>query len=277
MRLSMWPRADVNAKVAYTQGGQPIEREDWLRETFGRTIVFSYRGQQFHFVPTTDEIELPFIAGRIGLQSIVRENEPPEAGLEETTRDRWKAIVVLMDPRGHMDGQKVAVEYGTGVAKPLPIFSALVWHIDHEKPAPPYNLEVKSIADASTFWEFVERNRGEVTSVTFEFLSPNMFGIDDDMDREAAELKRIEKVQKAALTIESENGLNLDSDRVKQTVKYTTRGGGDIKAKAKHDSFQSNRKAKRVKVPEESLGRSEISRSLRSRVARAISYVFKDE
>lgn len=277
MRLSLWPRKDVSARVAYAPDGQPIEREAWLRETFGRSIVFSYRGHRFHFVPITDEIDAPFMGGRIGLLGRVRENLDPAHGLEDVTRDRWKAIVVLMDPRSHRDGQKVAVEFGTGVAKPFPIFSALVYHINKQEPPPPYAVEVKQIDDKGSFWDFVKRNEGEVTSVTFELLATNMFGIEDDMDKEMAELKRHEKAKRAELTIENEDGLNLHTKRVEQAVKYTERGGGDIRAKAKHDTFSSTRAAKRVRVPDEPIGDATQPASIRSRFARALRYVFNND
>lgn len=274
MRLSLWPRGDVNARHAKGPDGKPILREDWLREVFSTKLEFDYRGQKFFYVPTLDEIEAPFVAGRIGLLSRVRENEPPEAGLEDTVRDRWKAIIVLLDPRSHKDGQKVAVEFGTGVAKPLPIFTALIRHINHIRPPTPYSLEVKAISPEVSFWDFVARNEGEVTSVTFEFLAPNMFGIEDDMDKEANDLKRFEKAKKAAITIESDSGLDLKTDRVERTVNYTSRGGGSIKASAKHDHFNSNDTAQRVRVPEEPIGTDQAPRSLRSRIARAIRVVF---
>jgi hypothetical protein len=274
MRLSLWSRANVSALHA-TVGGKILLREQWLRDTFSRTIEFEYRGRRYHYVPTVDEIPDPFIAGRIGLLSKVRENEPPEEGLEDTIRDQWKAIAVLIDPRGHQDGQKAAVEFGTGLAKPFPIFSALVRHINLAKP--PYSLEVKSITKADDFWDFVQRNEGEVTSVTFEFLAPNMFGIEDDMDKEANDLKRFEKAKSASLKIENDEGLNLTTDRVKKTVAYTARGGGNIKAKAKHDDFNSETTATRVRVPEEPIGDDTKPSTLRSRIARAIRYVFLND
>lgn len=277
MRLSLWPRHDINAQMGILADGTFVKKDDWLRAIFSEHIEFDYRGSKFHFVPTTDEIPEPFIAGRIGQRRQVRENEPPEAGLEEMTRDSWKAIAVLIDPRGHKDGQKVAVEFGTGVAKPFPTFRALISHINRLKPAPPFKVEVKPIVDATDFWQFVAEHEGRVTSVTFEFLAPNMFGIEDDMDREAAELRKYEKAQRAALTIESDAGLQLHTERVKRTVKYTSRGGGTIHAKAGRDRFSSDSEAKRVRVPEEPVGSDPNPTSLRSRIARAIRYVFGHE
>ncbi len=274
MRLSLWSRADVSATHALV-AGQILLRERWLRDVFGRTIEFEYRGKRYHYVPTEDEIPEPFLAGRIGLLGKVRENEPPEEGLEDTIRDQWRAIAVLIDPRSHQDGQKVAVEFGTGVAKPFSIFGALVRHINTLRP--PYTMEVKQIVEAGDFWDFVQRNEGQVTSVTFEFLAPNMFGIEDDMDKEANELKRHEKAKSASLKIENDEGLNLNTKRVENTVKYTTRGGGSIKAKAKHDDFNSESTVSRIKVPEEPIGDDTKPSSLRSRLARAIRYVFRNE
>ncbi|WP_271066063.1 hypothetical protein [Caulobacter sp. NIBR1757] len=274
MRLSLWPLGNMAAPEAIVSG-KPLSRETWLRDVFGRSIEFDYKGRKYHFVPTLDEIPAPFVAGRIGLLSRVLENEPPDHGLEDTVRDRWKAVAVLLDPRAHEDGQKVAVEFGTGVAKPFPIFSSLIRHINGQ--LGPYAIEVKPITAASSFWDFVQKNEGQVVSVTFEFLAPNMFGIVDDMDKEANDLKKYENAKSASLKIESNEGLNLHTKRVEQTVNYTTRGGGNIKARARHDDFNSDRTATRVRVPEDPIGEAETPVSLRSRIARALRYVFLND
>jgi len=92
---------------------------------------------------------------------------------------------------------------------------------------------VNPIVDPDTFWEFERENRGEITLIEFDLMVPNMFGTRNDLDRELRELRDNERVRKAKLALENEDGLNLNTERNRQTVNYTLEGGGGIKAKAK--------------------------------------------
>ena len=81
-------------------------------------------------------------------------------------------------------------------------------------------------------------------------MVPNMFGTRNDLDRELRELRDNERVRKAKLALENEDGLNLNTERNRQTVNYTLEGGGGIKAKAKRKKhkFNSKRKGKRITI-----------------------------
>ena len=177
----------------------PPTREAWLRRTFGVEIVFDHYGNEFHYLPEPD-VPTPPVAGRIGRPRPVVENEPPEEGLHEVERESWIAAGIIIDPRTHDDGQKVAIEENRQVGQPSSIFNSLIAKIN-ERTGESYVIEANPIVDPETFWEFVRENRGEITSVSFDLFAPNMFGIRGDLDREMRELKEKEHVRKAELTL----------------------------------------------------------------------------
>jgi hypothetical protein len=227
----------------------PPTREEWLRRIFGVEIVFDHYGNEFHYVPES-HAPAPLVAGRIGRPRPVVENEPPEEGLQEIERESWIAAGIIIDPRTHDDGQKVAIEENRWVGRPGSIFNSLVAKLN-ERTEEPYVMEANPIVDPETFWEFVRENRGEITSVTFDLFAPNMFGLRSELDRELRELKEKEHVRKAELTLENKDGLELDTDRVRETVGYALEGGGAVRAKTKRKKrYSSKNKKKKVTVEE---------------------------
>jgi hypothetical protein len=228
--------------------GRLPTREEWLRLIFSRRIDFIHRKVPFYYVP--EETDSPeYLAGRIGRQRVSRENEPPEAGLGDTARQQWKAIRLVIDPRHHDDGQKVAVEASHEIGRPAAVMRSLASTLNTQIPPEPYAMEATGIVDPATFWRFVEENEGDIVTVTFEMFAPNMFGIRSNLDQEMRDLKANEKAQRVEITLENEEGLHLNTDRTRQTAEYTAEGGGNITAATKSGrTFSSKNKAKSFHV-----------------------------
>jgi hypothetical protein len=228
--------------------GMP-RREWWLREIFGEQIAFQHYGSDFHYVP---EPRFPgLIVGRIRRPFHLTENLPPDAGLGEIERDGWIAAPVIIDATSHPNGQKIAMQADSRVGKPAGVLESLATHINARVPPEPFIRETNPIVDSETFWTFERENRNEITSIVFEFVAPNMFGTRHDLDKELKELRDHEKIQKAKLELESKDGLNLETDRVRTSVSYTFEGGGSLRARTKKGKlFNSKNKIKRVVVPD---------------------------
>jgi hypothetical protein len=253
MRLSMVERPQLDAFVRVSEDGSSFTRERWLRDVFSRPIQFEHRKDIFHYVPEEDNPSGEgAIFGRIGRKIKISENEPPEKKFVETERDAWRAALIIIDPSHHKDGQKVAVERAVNIGHPIPIFESLAVKISTQDE--PFVLEVNAIVPQERFWEFVASNKGQITSVQFEFIVPNMFGEADDYDREMREMREQEKAQKAKLSIESKDGLDLNTDKVKRAADYTTKGAGSIKARTKTGkTYSSKDKAQRESIPSSEL------------------------
>ena len=231
--------------------GRVPTREQWLRKVFASPIEFEHWKERFHYVPTPG-VDATIIAGRIGRQISVQENEPPEAGLSDTSRESWRAAVILLDPRHHEDGQKVAAEHEPRVGNPRPIFESLALHLNLRDPPSPYVIEVRAISPADNFWTFVDQNPGQITSVTFELVAPNMFGSEEEFDAELRDMQKNERIRRIKLQLENlQDGLELHTDRVRSAINYASRGGGSVRARTKSNKkFNSKEKAQRIQVEE---------------------------
>lgn len=272
-RLSLSERPVTLMDLMEARDEIPPNREQWLRRTFSQEITFIHRQNQFHFVPDRDlQRDAPgLIVGRIGRKRTSQENEPPESGLRETERTAWHAQLVVIDPSHHADGQKMAIERDFTVSTScLSVFKSLVKNLNQSSDANPYIVEVRAIAEANTFWDFVSEHQ-TVTVLQFEMLAPNMFGIQDDWDADMKELKATENADKARFLTESKDGLVVDTPRVRKGVEKAARGTATVRARAKDGArYSSDESVKTVTVEKD----DEISwNELMKRIARRIFHV----
>lgn len=273
IRLMLLRRKQPDFFEDRREDGLVPTREEWLRALFATRIDFSHRGNLYAYAPARTHTPLAsrYLAGKIGRLRLVRENEPPDRGLDETEREQWKAVEFILDPTAHEDGQKIALALDSTVGQPLALMRALAKDINERSPPSPYVMEANGIADPDTFWQFVEENDKEITSVTFELVPPNMFGIRDELDKEMTELREKEKARKVKLTIQNDDGLELKTNRVKTTANYTAEGGGNISARTKKGkTYNSKRKTKAAIIPDNEM----LEEDQPSRFRRIIRAVF---
>ena len=247
-----------------------MSREEWLKEVFSEEIPFTHYGTKFHYSPALDDSGDGVVVGRIGKHVLRDENLPPEEGLKDFTRDTWIASVLVLDPTDHEDGQKLAIQDISKVGKPASLIRTLV-QIINEKFNGPFQIEVYQIVDAESFWQYVEQNRGNITSVSFEFVAPNMIGADDDFHKEMRAFKNSERARKVGLKFQNEDGVNPETDRVRRAVNYAlTESKGKVTAKAKgKPNYNSDNKAKKSEisdVKEKGLELVKIAKDLANRI-----------
>lgn len=227
-------------------------REYWLRDTFSREIAFTHRRQRFHYVPDPD---YPgglngIVVGRVGRKRSAKENEPPESGMRETERQAWHAAFLLLDPRAHEDGQKVAIQRDASVAQAFPLLKSLLHSINGRDPHEMFLAQAEPLSEEYSFWHWVSEHK-EVTRLTFNMIAPNMFGLHDDWDADMRELKRTENADRAKLQTESDDGLIVDTPRVRKGVEHVARGTGSLTARAKDGApFSSQDSVKTVQTPD---------------------------
>lgn len=244
-------------------------REAYLRQIFSVPNQFTHYGTIFHYVPSEASGE---IVGRIGRSVIMEENLPPDVGLEDSQHETWKASVIVIDPTEHSDGQKVALEFDPQVGKTDSIMTSLVNAINEQNPVAAYHLEVAPISEASTFWQFANENKGSITVLSFTFVAPNMFGGIDNITEEMRQFRDEEKAQQVKISLKSDEGIETNTDKIRNAVEYTTRGGGEIVARAKGGrSYNSKQKTRHVIMNEDG------EEPLLVRVARNITRVLGRE
>lgn len=249
-RLSLLLRQQRDA----FEGPDPT-REEYLRRVFGEKRTFSFYGTELHYVPEDPQIRSDVVMGRIGRALNTEENTSPEEGFKETIHAGWRAVTVVVDPRHHDDGQKVAVEVNSKVGKARGLISGLVDAINEAYPRTAFAVEVAPIINAESFWQFAAKNKGAITRLTFEFVAPNMFGGTDDLSEELRAFRQKENAEKVTIGLQSNEGLETDTDRTHEAVDYAVQGCGTIKARTKSgrrfDSSRTNASSKLEEAAEE--------------------------
>lgn len=255
-RFSMLLRSQ---KDLFVEGSDP-SRESYLREVLGSEISFTHRSNLFIYVPDQGGSGKTYLLGRIGREVRTEENLPPESGLAESFHDGWRAAAIVIDPTHHSDGQKVALEFNRQVGDPSSLILAFVSEINLKYSYLAYELFVEPISDAKTFWNFASENKGRITSLTFEFVAPNMFGTATSIDEEMKNLQDNEKVQKLSMNLFSKDGLETDTERIRESVEYIARGAGEIKARAGNRLFSSKHKTQIVTINDIDKNKSFLNR-----------------
>ncbi|MBJ6127597.1 hypothetical protein [Microvirga splendida] len=238
-RLSLVPR---DQKRFFEE---EISREEYLRRAFSRDWIFQHYGTEFHYRSDAQLSHSEALLGRLGRQVTFDENLPPEKGFAENSRDGWKACVLALDPRDHADGQKAALQIDRQVGTPYSLMISLAEAINQFYRDAPFQLEIQPIFDSSTFWRFAEENRGQVTSLTFEFVVPNgLWSANESVREGLARYREKISAQKVTTTFKSNEGLETDAEPIREAVSYAEKGSGSIKARALGNKrFSSKRQA----------------------------------
>ncbi|MBO1022406.1 hypothetical protein IPV08_20805 [Methylobacterium sp. SD274] len=242
-------------------------RQEYIESVLSRRIEFEHHTTPFSYVPLSTDLPTRTIVGKLGRAIQVPENAAPEEEFEEQVRESWKASVIAIDPSSTEDGQKISMLRDRKVGKPFSVLRSLVKHINLNLEAP-YTLEVQPIFSSETFWDFAAKNKGNITSLTFDFVVPNGLWntdshIKDDL-RSAGETMNAEEI---VTTIKSEQGIRTDSKPVAEAISYIENGSGSAVARTRDGAtFNSTTKSKRAIVQYEFKGspRSALARALRS-------------
>jgi hypothetical protein len=242
-RLSLLART----RDLFHEGPDPT-RADHLNSMFSKEYTFEHYGSDFYFKPDPERSGPGALVGRLGRPVTIEENLPPDKGLLEASHDGWKACVVIVDPEDHEDGQKASVQLDVKVGKPVSIFSALIQAMNDSAATAPFTIEAEPIFDADTFWDFAAENKGEITSLTFEFVAPNgLWTSASSVKEELRAARETIGAKKIVTTFKSDDGLDTNSERVKEAVNYVGQGSGEIKARARgRKVFSSTDKPKTV-------------------------------
>lgn len=236
--------------------GMP-SREEWLRQAFSRTFKFRHRKGECYWVPA--RADSPIIAGNVVRSHQRRQHKPPEEGGYETISNEWQGAMVLIDPRHHDDGQKISFERDETLGKPRAVLQSMIAFVN-ALPDAPYIIEPEPIFNKSNFWAWAAAHENRLHSITFEFVVPNMFGSRNAFEEDMADLRDI-GVAKARVSWSEgkrKDGIDAQSEQVRNGVDYAAEGGGTVTAKAKNgDSYTSTEDTKTTKLPTTSADRTE--------------------
>lgn len=176
-----------------------MTRDEWIRALFSSRVTFSHHGVDFVYVPVGEDSSGGYIFGKIGRRVSEIEYTAPEDGYQEYVHDAWKAADLVVDPYAHEDGQKVAIQFHSDVGRPGSLAPKLVEALEEAQELKHFLTSIHPITNSEAFWSFVARNEGKITKIRFELEVPNMFGAEDEYEREMREFREKEKAQKVVI------------------------------------------------------------------------------
>jgi len=204
-------------------------REEWLRHSLAHTFEFPHwGGGTLYWVPLS-----PIGESLFGLLQRTRPHEhhkPPEDGGAEIVSDEWQGAYVILDPTHHDEGQRVAVENDV-VGNPRALLKSLVATIN-ERAAAPYQIEIEPLFDASRFWAFSKRHDDILKSVTFDFVVPNMWGTESDLEKDLDETGKQTGAERVTVGLSAEHGIHTENQKVRDGLEYAEKGAGTVRARA---------------------------------------------
>lgn len=99
------------------------------------------------------------------------------------------------------------------------------------------SLHIEPLFEKSHFWQLVQQYKNRITSIEFEFITPNMANISHTLDNALKTLGKEANAVKETLTLTSNPISSLDvnpnNPTIQGLVEYTSEGGGDIAIKVR--------------------------------------------
>jgi len=233
-----------------------LTREAWLRQCLGHRFAFTHRNSEVHWVPA--ETDTSFIIGNLVRLHPRRHHAPPDEGAMEVISDEWQGAMVIIDPTHHDDGQKVSFERDDTIGRPRPVLQSMATYLN-TLPNAPYAIEPKPIFNTSSFWGWAAAHEFRLHSITFDFVVPNMWGSKSALDEDLRDLGSagVSRVKVKLDEGDKNDGIDAQSQQVRDGVDYSASGGGSLTAKAKNgDKFTSTNDAAIAKLPTMSAERS---------------------
>lgn len=222
-------------------------RESWLRFALSEGFEFSHRaGGTLYWVPQGDADEC--ILGIIQRTRSHSLHKPPREGGGEMVSDEWQGAYVLLDPTHHDEGQRVAVENDV-VGMPRALIKSLADSLNR-RPDAPFQIELEFLFDASRFWAFAQRHDNIMRRIAFEFVVPNMWGTESDLEKDLNETGRTTGAERVGVTFAGDHGVSTENDKVRNGVEYAEKGAGTVRALAQDGArFSSTKQPRVTRIP----------------------------
>lgn len=200
-------------------------RQEYLETTFSKEMRFDYWKHPFVFKPFRSP-EDGYVVGVIAKEHKVTVAGPPEEGFAAKQVEDWDTANLLIDSR---TTQLAAMQQGA-VGQPLQIIKALIDHINENLKTSEWIIEVNPVTTKEEFWTIADRYKGHIAEVDLSFAVPNIWGGQSETEKALNELKNENNAQEVEVKIKNKDGqLNPDTERVRSSVDYITKGGGTVR------------------------------------------------
>ena len=153
----------------------------------------------------------------------------------------------------------MAVQIDSKVGSPNALLLALVERINRTDTQRPFSIDAERIVDTEDFWRFAESQT--ITKITFNFIAPNMFGSADEISEKVRMWRDKNNARKVQVSIQTEEGLAVDSSPTRAGVQHASRGTGSFRAQAGR-VFSSLNNSKITQISDEEIDRTVLANSL---------------
>lgn len=234
---------------------QAKTRIDWLFEVFGNeeTFVYNAAGQaaaEFRYICC--QIEGDVIAGVIAKRKTAVGHYNINDPLAEEARDEWATVNVFLNLGD--DEQVIAIENNLAVtSSPMKTLSDFIRAINVENADQDgYKFDVFPILNEATFWDAIAKYPGKVRTLKIDLVVPNPEPSASTTAEELEQLRRSLNLQRKTEVYQSDDGLELNNDMIREREEYVRRGRGSLEAKDGNTLiFSSEKSTNAVEVSEE--------------------------
>lgn len=217
---------------------EQLTRELWLRKVLRGRFQFRHAGKDFYWVP--QDLSDEFIVGVVERQKSQLQRTPPDQGAREIQASIWTGSMVIIDPVHRPDGQKVAFESNSAVGQPKALLSSMVSHLNAGQ-THQYVLYFKPLFNGDSFWKFASKFDGSLEYVNFKFTVPNMlFGVGSKVTDGLKRIGSDTGAQEVEVRLDSKDGVETNSETVKEAVEYAEDGNARVTAKSLTGEYWSS-------------------------------------
>lgn len=212
--------------------GSRITRNAFLKQVFDNRIDFEVNESKYVYIKI-DDIELngkKYIVGRIGKANNELISKPPEEEFAESSQINWKATNIVIDINSDPNGQFLVIQSAEKMAFPLTIAKSMTKLINDQNERFGWIIETNAVSEEGDFWKIANQYKGNISSVEFTFVTPNIFQLKNTLNEELTEAREMNNAEKLKASMSnSQNKLDIEQDNIRQGVDYISRGGGDAK------------------------------------------------
>ena len=206
-------------------------RQEFLRRVFGGEIRFLHRKMNYVYKPYF-EIGQRFAVGVIGREQTITISGPPEEEFAPRTIIDWETSNVFVDTSASADGQVLAMQQVVAIGQPLSVLRSLVDHINFQNSSEEWAVAVNPMTRHEEFWSIARKNKGGIQELDLNFVTPNIWGAKEATEVALKSLQKNNNAQEVEVRLKNADGkLEPESDIIKESVEYISKGGGTLKLK----------------------------------------------
>jgi len=148
--------------------------------------------------------------------------------------DNWPSVLVAI--WNHPEIQMFAIQRRTKAFSSTEAVAKLILET-LRPPLSHFHLRAihEPIVERQVFWDIVEKYKGRIQKLEFEFITPNMANISGNLPENLKEFAKATNSVKNKLDIESDSESNLHIEKNNSTISslsdYTSDGGGNVAIK----------------------------------------------